>query len=39
MRIAFITQWFPPEPGTFVAAAVAVRDVPPSATVIGIPAR
>jgi len=23
MRIAFTTQWFPPEPGTFVAAAIA----------------
>lgn len=23
MRIAFVTQWFPPEPGTFVAAAIA----------------
>lgn len=23
MKIAFVTQWFPPEPGTFVAAAIA----------------
>lgn len=23
MRIAFVTQWFPPEPGTFVGAAIA----------------
>lgn len=23
MRIAFVTQWFPPEPGTLVAAAIA----------------
>lgn len=23
MRVAFVTQWFPPEPGTLVAAAIA----------------